>query len=61
MKYLMTLAFLLCLLVLPAAAQHTYAVGDTVADFALPNSQGDVMSLADYPDRIFFLVFWQEG
>jgi len=59
MKTLISAIALISLLVTPVLSQ--YRVGDPVDDFSLPNSQGVSMSMADYPDRIMFLVFWQSG
>ncbi|MFH1862662.1 MAG: hypothetical protein ABH878_07600 [bacterium] len=54
------LAIILFLLIVPAAFAQ-YAIGDTVADFTLIESNGDTISLSDYGDRIVFLVFWESG
>lgn len=56
MKTLISAIALISLLATPVLSQ--YRVGDPVDDFSLPNSQGVNMSMADYPDRIMFLVFW---
>lgn len=59
MKGLISALALICLLVTPVLSQ--YRVGDPVADFTLPNSQGVNVSMSDYPDRIMFMLFWQSG
>ncbi len=59
MKRIPLLAWLLFAVALPAAAQYQY--GDPVSDFTLPDAQGNPVSLSDYPGKIVFLVFWENG
>ena len=59
-KWLLALVILL-ILSAPLWAQPTYAVGDTVENFTLRNQAGANVSLAAFPDRIKFLVFWTPG
>lgn len=59
MKNLMLAVVLICLLAPPLFSQ--YQVGDPVNDFTLLDSQGNSVSLSDYPDRIMFLTFWETG
>jgi len=59
MKNLMLACSLIGLLASPVFSQ--YEVGDPVADFTLQDSQGNPVSLSDFPDRIMFLVFWEPG
>lgn len=58
MKALIPLLALICLLAAPVFSQEPYAIGDTVADFTLLDSQGNPVSLSDFSNRILFLVFW---
>jgi len=39
-------------------SQARYQVGDLVADFTLPDSQGNPVSLYDYSDEIVVIYFW---
>ncbi|MBU0519731.1 redoxin domain-containing protein [bacterium] len=58
-KFIFTLA-LICLLAAVSFGQ-AYLVGETVNDFTLPDAQGSMVSLSDFPDQIIFLVFWETG
>ena len=42
-------------------ASAEYAIGDTVANFTLPDSGGNPVSLFDYADRIVLIEFWEPG
>jgi hypothetical protein len=46
---------------LTTSAWSQYQVGDPVDDFTLLNSQGQPVSLSDYPEQIVFLSFWETG
>ena len=35
-----------------------YQVGETVENFTLPDSAGNLVSLSDYSDRIVAIYFW---
>ncbi|RJP77061.1 MAG: hypothetical protein C4524_08915 [Candidatus Zixiibacteriota bacterium] len=59
MKRILLLILLVSFMALPAMAQ--YSVGDTVANFTLPDGNNQPVSLYDYPNRIMFLVFWSTG
>jgi cytochrome oxidase Cu insertion factor (SCO1/SenC/PrrC family) len=59
MKRFFLPALMLIVAALPAAAQYQY--GDPVSDFTLPDAQGNPVSLSDYPGKIVFLVFWENG
>ena len=50
---------LLVVIALGGTALAQYEVGDTVADFTLPDSAGNMVSLYDYSDRIVFCYFWK--
>lgn len=56
-----TLVWTLALILLFAAPVlcQPYQVGDPVANFTLPDSHSNPVSLSDYPDMIKFLVFWE--
>ena len=42
-------------------ASAQYAVGDTAANFTLPDSGRNMVSLYDYADRIVLIEFWNPG
>lgn len=51
--------YLLCLLLLPAAAiAEELAVGDTAPDFTLEASDGKTYTLADYRDKQAVVIAW---
>lgn len=50
--------FLCCALLLPAAAQAVYEVGDTVEDFSLTDLDDNVVSLYDHSGEIIVLNFF---
>lgn len=58
---LVMLACLLISLIVALPAGAVYQVGDYVANFSLPNHQGNMVSLHDYTDRIVLLAFWFYG
>ncbi len=60
MKTLIWVLAVIALFAPPLAAQP-YHVGDPVGDFTLLDSDGNPVSLSDYPDQIVFLVFWESG
>lgn len=59
--WLVVLACLLISLVVTLPAGAVYQIGDYVANFSLPNHQGNMVSLYDYSDRIVLLAFWFYG
>lgn len=59
MRKLLLQILLLGIVAVPVWAQYQY--GDPVSDFTLPDGQGNPVSLSDYPGKIVFLVFWENG
>lgn len=49
-----------CLLALPAA-MAVYQVGDTVADFALPDAYGTTVRFSHFEGMVVVINFWQPG
>lgn len=60
MKRLLLIVILMVVLTLPALAQE-YAIGDTVADFTLRNSDNVPVSLYSYANKIMMELFWTPG
>jgi len=58
MKKLLLLSFLAIILICGTSVAQ-YVVGDTVSDFTLPDSGGNMVSLYDYSDNIVFCYFWK--
>ena len=56
----MSLAAMIVLLCLAIAGpvHALYQIGDHVANFTLPNANGQNISLYDYQDRIVLMPFW---
>ncbi len=53
---------LICLMILfSAIGQARYQVGDTVADFELPDIDQTLVRLSDFCGRIILITFWQFG
>lgn len=52
------LILVIVLLSLTVTAFARYIVGDTVANFTLPDSGGNPVSLYDYSDNIVLIYFW---
>lgn len=38
-----------------------YSVGDTVADFTIPDADGDLVSLSDFSGSVVMINFWTSG
>ncbi len=61
MKTIIFALLMICLLLAPAYAQPPYFVGDHVDDFTLLDSDGNPVSLSDFPNRIIMMAFWETG
>jgi cytochrome oxidase Cu insertion factor (SCO1/SenC/PrrC family) len=51
---------LLCLVTLTPAFAN-YQVGDTVADFTLPDAYGNPVSFSDFEGMVVVVNFWTPG
>jgi len=54
-RYILLLA---SLLIACSAAMGAYQVGDTVADFTLPDAYGNSVSFSNYNGMVVMLNFW---
>jgi hypothetical protein len=46
---------------LPTVEERILQVGDSAADFTLDDAEGKRLSLAEYEDKIIWLMFWRIG